>query len=324
MRDLLKAFDSNFARRANDPDHASFEMRFRSKKRLDSETITVHSKHWKHAKGAYAWLHSIHSSEPKPETLAYDARLQRTKAGAYYLCVPHPLIIVIRDENQVPATLVALDPGVRTFQTCYDPTRRECIKWGDDGDIKHVYRLYHSLDDLLSRCSQKGVIPHRRRWKMRRAAARMRAKIRHLVDDVQRKMIKWLCENYRVILLPKFETQRMLDKRDGRRRINRKTARAMATWAHHRFRTRLLHYAKAYPQRHVEIVDEAYTSQTCGACGLLNRRLGGNRVFACSNCPYRADRDFNGARNIYLRYLTTTTTTTTTSADGLLRRPRPH
>jgi putative transposase len=318
LRDLLKAYKSNFARQANDPNHV-FEMRFRSRKRLDSETITVHSKHWKKKKGVYAWLRAIHSSEPKPDILQYDARLQRTKAGAYYLCVPLPL--VIRDENQVPkqrqvSAVVALDPGVRTFQTCYDPTNQRCLKWGDN-DVKRVYRLCYALDDLVSRCSQqKRTIPHRRRWKMRCAAARIRTKIRNLIDDVQRKLIKWLCENHHLVLLPAFETSRMIGKRDGRRRINSKTARAMATWAHYRFRMRLLSKAHEYPRCHIEIVDEAYTSKTCGRCGTLHHKLGGAKLFQCPQCSLRIDRDLNGARNIYLRYLTTTTNTTTTISAG--------
>jgi len=207
--------------------------------------------------------------------------------------------------------VVALDPGVRTFQTCYDPVRQQCIKWGDD-DNKRIYRLCRRLDQLMSRSSAQNVrtMPHRRRWhrcrwKMRRAAARMRTRIRNLVDEMQRKLIRWLCESYRVILLPRFDTQRMISKRNGSRRIRSKTARAMATWAHYRFRTRLLNYARAYPLCHVEIVNEAYTSMTCGRCGTLYHQLGSQKVFACGQCGYRVDRDLNGARNIYLRYLTT-------------------
>ena len=84
------------------------------------------------------------------------------------------------------------------------------------------------------------------------------------IDDVQRKLIKWPCESYQVVvvvlLLRQFETQRMIGKHDGRPRINNnnnnnKTAPAMATrgLAHFRFRVRLLHYARAYPQCHMEI-----------------------------------------------------------------------
>lgn len=158
---------------------------------------------------------------------------------------------------------------------------------------------------------------------MKRAASRIRTKIRNLIDDVQPKLIKWLCENYCVVLLPAFETSRMIGKRDGRRRINSKTSRAMATWAHYRFRMRLLSKAHEYPRCHIEIVDEAYTSKTCGRCGTLHHKLGGAKRFRCPRpqCSFRIDRDLNGARNIYLRYLTTTTTTISaglTSSNALL------
>ena len=73
----------------------------------------------------------------------------------------------------------------------------------------------------------------------RRAAARLRTKIRNLISTTcnASSLIKWLCESYQVVLLRQFETQRMIGKHDGRRRIHSKTARAMATWAHYRFRT---------------------------------------------------------------------------------------
>jgi len=161
------------------------------------------------------------------------------------------------------------------------------------------------MDDLTSRYNNKSTVCARRRCRMRRAGARIRTKIRNLIDDIHRKMIKWLCQHYEVILLPQFDTQRMVSKRDGRRRIRSKTARAMANWAHFRFRSRLLDYSREYPQCHIEIVDEAYTSRTCGSCGVLNQKLGGSKILRCAQCNNRVDRDLNGARNIYLRYLTT-------------------
>jgi len=104
----------------------------------------------------------LRAAELLPDKLAYDSRLQRTKLGEYYLCIPMPL--EIRHENQVPATtndnhgmagVISLDPGVRTFQTGYDPSGLviECGKY----DIGRIYRLCYVLDDLQSRWSQKGV-----------------------------------------------------------------------------------------------------------------------------------------------------------------------
>jgi transposase len=53
------------------------------------------------------------------------------------------------------------------------------------------------------------------------------------------------------------------------------------------------------------VVDEAYTSKTCGRCGSLHDGLGKSKVFKCPSCDFTLDRDVNGARNILIRFLTT-------------------
>lgn len=216
----------------------------------------------------------------------------------------------VRSENQAPTIkrVIALDPGVRTFMTSYDPIG-ESIDFAKH-DIGHIYRLCHWLDDLQSRWDTKGI-GHHKRWRMRKAGARMRTRIRNLVDDLHCKLAKYLCERYHVVLLPKFETQGMV--RRGKRRIRSKTVRAMLTWSHFRFKTRLVNKAREYPWCRVVIVSEAYTSKTCGRCGVIHDKLGGNKVFKCPSCGLVCDRDKHAARNILLRYLTTT------MSDGELR-----
>ena len=80
--------------------------------------------------------------------------------------------------------------------------------------------------------------------------------------------------------------------------------RAMMTWAHGRFRTRLLSKVREYPDCRIYVHNEAYTSKTCGACGHVHAKLGGNKLFRCPACHVIMDRDGNGARNILLRFLT--------------------
>lgn len=172
------------------------------------------------------------------------------------------------------------------------------------GDIGHIYRLCHRLDDLNSRWDGK-EIGHHKRWRMRKAGARMRRRISHLVDDLHCKLAKYLCETYSVILLPKFETQGMI--RRGQRRIGNKTVRAMVTLSHYRFQTRLVNKTREYPWCRVIIVSEAYTSKTCGRCGKIHDKLGGSKVFICPRCKLECDRDKHAARNILLRFLTTNT-----------------
>ena len=104
---------------------------------------------------------------------------------------------------------------------------------------------------------------------------RQRARIRNLVSDVHKKFAKFLVDSYDLVLLPKFETSQMV--RRETRRIRSKVARMMLTWAHYRFQQTLLNHSKR-STCHFEIVSEAYTSKTCGKCGILHPSLGGAKT----------------------------------------------
>jgi putative transposase len=337
MNDVLKAYKSSFARYRRDG--IKFRIKWRSRKHAKQESVVIHAHCWQRKTGDYAFLRNMKAAEQLPDDLVYDSRLvYRRRIDAFYLWVLSPLpeprrpsaaeVAARWGESQAPSSpsssssssvphphpprLIALDPGVRTFLTGYDPAGRAC-EWGR-GDIGRIYRLCHHLDDLTSRASRKRgdpagpprtksgrVVDHHRRWRMRRAMARMRQKIRDLVDDLQHRVAKWLCQEHDVVLLPEFETQRMI--RRGQRRLRSKTVRAMVTWAHYRFRQRLVAKAREYAGCRVILVDEAYTSKTCGRCGHIHRGLGGSKVFRCPRCGLVADRDLHAARNILLRYL---------------------
>jgi transposase len=49
-----------------------------------------------------------------------------------------------------------------------------------------------------------------------------------------------------------------------RRKIGRKTVRQMTMWSPYAFKQRLISTARQYENVHVIIVDESYTSKTCG------------------------------------------------------------
>jgi putative transposase len=205
-------------------------------------------------------------------------------------CMPKPL--EIRLDNQKPificeeesrgAGVVALDPGVRNFHTCYDPSG-VVTEWRRS-DMARIYRLCHAYDHLQSKWSQEGV-RHKKRYRFKKAAMRTQFGIRNLIGDIHKKMVHWFCSNYRVVLLPSFETSQMLRK--GQRRIHSKSARAMATWSHYRFQQRLLHKTREFPWCRVIICDEHYTSKTCGNCGFIHDKLAGSKTFQCPQCRYR-------------------------------------
>lgn len=306
MVDLISAYESNFAKRRKNPNF-KFDIQYRSKK-LPQETIMIRGKCLK--KGVFYpkffGKEPLRSSELLPDSVDYDCKLVRNRLGHYYLCIPQPLVVASENQARPLERIVALDPGIRTFHTAYDPSG-SVIEFGK-GDIGHIYRLFHYMDRLRSAIDtlplglSKGEVRtriHKKRWRMRKAWHRLSHRVRCLVDECHKKIVHFLVTNYSVVLLPKFETSAMMSKK--LRKLTSKSVRAMATWSHYRFKQRLLFKRQEHPWCKVVVCDEAYTSMTCGQCGNLHRQLGRNKVFNCPNCKVELDRDINGARNILLK-----------------------
>jgi putative transposase len=289
MNDLLKAYKTCFASKKK------FFMKFKRKKDR-KESIVIHCKHYKHAMGSYAMISKMKSAEPLPQTMEYDSRLTRDHLNQYWLCIPIRFPVRSLDIQETlnrKGRIAAIDPGVRTFATIYD-TNGTTIEVGKN-DIGRIYRLGYAVDKLQSKWSQNGI-RHKERYHLKKAARRIRRKIKDLV-------IKYLCLNYEFVLLPKFETKGMVSKKMKKRKIRSKTARAIITWSHFTFRERLLNKIKEHPECKVKLVTEEYTSKTCGSCGELNQSLGSKKTFVCPSCDYKADRDLNAARNILIKSL---------------------
>jgi putative transposase len=210
--------------------------------------------------------------------------------GRWFATFPIPATL----EPTESAGIIALDPGVRTFMTGFDGNK--FVEFGS-GDMGRIARLCQYLDDLMSRISASS---RHQRKRMRQAAHRMRIKIRNLVDECQKQTACYLTSNYRIIYLPTFESSQMVAK--ARRKIRSKTARAMLTWAHYRFKQTLKHQASLRSCQVVNVTEE-YTSKTCTKCGHVHKKLGGSKLFKCPDCGYEIPRDFNGAFGILLKAL---------------------
>lgn len=242
------------------------------------------------------------ASEPVPTECEYATQLVKCK-GKWFAIFPEQVSLVPSKSDKV----IALDPGVRTFLTGFDGSK--FLEFGA-GDMGRITRLCQHLDDLMSRAAK--CKNRRQRQKMYKAAGRMRTKIQNLVNEVHKQVACYLTQNYRIIFLPTFETSQMVQK--AKRKIRSKTARAMLSWAHYRFK---LFLKQAALRRGCIVVDvtEEYTSKTCGRCGHIHAKIGGSKNFKCPECGHEIDRDFNGAFNILLKALSDTTFTS--SNDGV-------
>jgi putative transposase len=186
--------------------------------------------------------------------------------------------------------IVALDPGVRTFQTSYSPDGTS-KKFGDQASCR-IFRLM-KYADKLSECRDK---------RTRGRRLRLERRVGNLVDEMHWKVARELAANYDTIIIPPFETQKMARRwSNGRqRKINKTAVCMMLRLAHYRFRQRLEHIANKLGSR-VVVRTEEYTSKTCGNCGVVHADLGSAKKFKCPHCRNRIDRDGNGARNILLK-----------------------
>lgn len=252
--------------------------------KISGGIISVCSKRLKHhkylrlSKGSLAKLPSRNTRDCK---ILYDR-------GAYYIVLS---VDNTSDTEFVKRKYVSLDPGIRTFQTCFDPTGT-ILEFGkaDAAKLKRIYTCVDYLKCLASRAI------HRVKKHIYRRVRKLNRSVFGIVSNLHNQCASFLSKNYEHILLPSFNTSGML--RSGK--LHSSVNRLMSSLSFYKFKEKLA-YLCAKHRSSLYIVDESYTSKLCGNCGKLND-VGSSKVYSC-NCGTVLDRDVNGARNILLQYL---------------------
>jgi putative transposase len=299
MRDLLKNFKSNIAKVKN-KSITHFNLKYQKSKYVQS--IAVPHKYYG-TKGAYSILKDMKKSETEEivhRQVKHDFRILKDNNGEYWICLP--IMKDSRSERQAREFssnrldgLISLDPGIRTFLVGYDGQNKQVLHFGTDANKKIEY-ICIRIDSLVSKLTKE---PQRKRVKLKKAIRHLRKKIRNTITDLHYKVSNFLCENYKTVIIPSFESQNMVRGR----KLNSRVARNLMNLSHFLFRQRLLSVSEEYENCTIEIVSEEFTSRTCGKCGTINKDLGSNKLFKCVNekCKTEIDRDVNGARNILLK-----------------------
>jgi len=291
IKSCISAYKSAFSNLRN-KNITHFQVNYKSKKR-SSYSITIPHSAIKYDNGGFYIykrynktkfnVHKLTLKKIGDTIVNHDSKIIYDGVH-YYLMVAVDKEIKRRVET-TNKKVIALDPGVRTFHTGY--SNNEVVEFSSR--TNEINKL-HKRIDLLKSLRDKKIKKIKRK-----KILKLNLRIRNIVNDIHWKTITYLRNNYTDVLLPSFETQDMVTHSP----LHSTTKRRMLGLQHYLFKQRL--QEKMDITTH--IVNESFTSKTCGRCGDINTKLCSSKTFQCDKCNLCIDRDFNGARNIYLKYM---------------------
>lgn len=215
----------------------------------------------------------------------FDVRLVKDHYRFWFL-----FPVLVQKKSPVKEGLIALDPGVRCFQT--GVSENETVVF-HERRMKLVKLWRMRLDKLRRAKSMKEISDGRFSRRYYRWSKKLEARVTNLHWET----VTYLRGEYDEIFLPHFESQEMRSKGLGWL-INRD----LDYFCHYKFKCRVKEKCEEWGVK-LYLVEEDYTSKTCGRCGEINNNLGGSKVFKCKVCKLECGRDVNGARNILMKNL---------------------
>ncbi len=268
-----------------------FKIKYKIKKEI-AQSITLSKNLFSQKKNSFSMKYIgkyLKSAVPFKNKIKGETKLQYDQVlDTFHLVIPVECV----DDKQVPCTgRIALDPGKRKFLTGYSPGDH-VIEVGN-GSWKVIEKHYKEIDILNSK---KDLTDNKKKKLVyRRCAQRKWRRIRNLRDELHWKTINFLTARYKTIFLGDMSSKRVSSKKLF---LDKNSKRALAHFGFYLFRQRLEERCKNTHEYF--LVNEAFTSKTCSACGEIGNP-GRSEVFRCGICNYTTDRDYNGARNIYLK-----------------------
>ncbi len=200
--------------------------------------------------------------------------------------------------------ICSIDPGIKNFLVIYSQNSIDKIGIGVRDKIEKICR---DIDIIISKQNKKRTninnklvykYTYEKRRNLRKAIHRKIKYLDNIKDELHNKSIKFLCDNFGKIILPPFETQKMVSNNQ----IDSRTSRSLLNVSYYKFLSKLKKRCIEYD---IELIirPEYYTSKTCTKCGNIKHDLKNNDVYKCKCCGLKIERDINGARNIMLRNL---------------------
>jgi IS605 OrfB family transposase len=274
-------------------DHiSSFKLKYKTKKEILS-TILLTKDVFSRKTNSFLLKYlgqKIKSSISFKGKITKDVRLQYNKVlGTFDLVIPYDK----RSDKQTPLTdVIALDPGSRTFLTGYSP-KFHLLEIGKN--ISPVCRKIKTEVNIVKSNMSK-ILNKKKQASLRKVIHRKNKRLQNLRDELHWKAIKFLTTHYNTIMLGDLSTQSISSKKN---KLNRNSKNDFSFLSMFKFKKRLEEKCLDNGNDFL-FIDESFTTRTCTKCGKINDKKK-EKIITCSKCNFETDRDFQGARNIYLK-----------------------
>lgn len=288
IHDVIKAYKTSFIL-LKTKQIRHFRLRFK-KSSNPIKTISIEKQHFNKDRTGFFVSYLGKKIEASDSLKIVDSTCRLTYSSIknkFILSVPFDKKCKQGIEEQ---KICSIDPGNKTFLTTYNPNG-ECYKIFNRNKCDRLSKLLRRRLKLLK------LKKLTKQSKFSKAILKNNNNIMNLVKELHYKSAIFLLNRFNVIYLGNLSTKSITSKSKKMYSFEKLYTYAIS---HYSFQTILLNKAKEY-NANVKVVNEAYTTMTCGNCGVCNRKVGNSRVFNCLECGISIDRDLNGARNILIK-----------------------
>ena len=217
-------------------------------------------------------------------TVKHDCKIHYNKDNKKF-------VLLIPEEVEISSNLkmnnyISIDPGIRTFLNC--TTNNSYIEIGNN--------IKDKLKNEILRLEKINLIPKNKIKNKYLKITRLR--IKNKVNDTHWKIINYLTNTYKTIIIGKWSTKSIISNDSSI--FNGLDKRIIQNLSFYSFLEKLK-YKCLTENVNLNIIDEHYTSKMCTSCGNLKKDLRGNKIYNCTTCNISINRDYNGSRNIFLK-----------------------
>ena len=180
--------------------------------------------------------------------------------------------------------VISIDPGTRTFLTCYTDN----LVYEIGSNMYNVIKEHLIKIDTLNASQLSNS-------RKRKAINKRYTKIDNLINELHWKAINFLTGHYDTILIGNLSTKSI-----GQNDLHPLVKRVATEMKLYVFRERLK-YKCSVKSLDYKLVNEYLTTKMCSNCSHINNNIGRSETYDCPKCKNILGRDINAAKNIYLR-----------------------